>query len=104
MDFPDVTKCFLYKRDQIVAQPYNNTYLTQTFVNDAVSFIEDNANNPFFLYFPFAHPHAPLFASPQFAGKSRRGKSCAILMKSTSGVDTRTRDTGTSVPLPSPIE
>lgn len=73
-DFPDVTKCFLYKRNQIVAQPFNHTYLTQTFVNDAVSFIEDNAHDPFFFYFPFSHPHVPLYASPRFAGKSRRGE------------------------------
>nr|XP_054755183.1 arylsulfatase-like [Lytechinus pictus] len=72
-DFPDTSKCFLYKRDQIVAQPFNHTYLTKTFVNDATTFIEYNAHRPFFFYFPFSHPHAPLYASPEFAGKSRRG-------------------------------
>ncbi|XP_071500011.1 arylsulfatase-like [Diadema antillarum] len=72
--FPDVQKCYLYKRNTIVAQPYNHTYLSQTFVNDALSFIADNVDNPFFFYFPLAHPHVSLFASPPFVGSSKRGE------------------------------
>ncbi|XP_071500012.1 arylsulfatase-like [Diadema antillarum] len=73
-EFPDVQKCFLFKRNTIVAQPYNHTYLSQTFVNDALSFIADNVDNPFFFYFPLAHPHVSLFASPPFVGSSKRGE------------------------------
>ncbi|XP_071502339.1 arylsulfatase-like [Diadema antillarum] len=75
MDFPDVEKCFLFKnKNTIVAQPFNHTYLSQTFVNDALSFIADNVDNPFFFYFPLAHPHVSLFASPPFVGSSKRGE------------------------------
>ena len=79
MDFPEPEKCILMKEDYIVAQPFNHTYLAQTFLNDAVSFINDNADNPFFFYYPLAHPHVSLFASPQFAGKSRRGELAELI-------------------------
>jgi arylsulfatase A-like enzyme len=40
----------------------------------ALRFIRDNASRPFFLYLAHTMPHMPLFASPEFAGKSRRGR------------------------------
>jgi arylsulfatase len=38
-----------------------------------VSFIERNANRPFFLYVPQVMPHVPIFASAEFKGRSPRG-------------------------------
>jgi arylsulfatase A len=39
----------------------------------AIDFIARNKQHPFFLYVPYNMPHTPLFASVQFAGKSKRG-------------------------------
>ncbi len=34
---------------------------------------EQKADQPFFLYFPFTSPHAPIVPTPDFAGKSQAG-------------------------------
>ena len=47
--------------------------LTERYTSRAVKFIDDNAANPFFLYFPHTFPHIPLFASKRFRGKSPQG-------------------------------
>lgn len=51
----------------------NQKYLTKTYTNEAVRFIEKNKDKPFFLYITHNMPHVPLYASPQFEGKSKRG-------------------------------
>lgn len=47
--------------------------LTERYTARAVKFINENAKNPFFLYFPHTFPHIPLFASKRFRGKSPHG-------------------------------
>lgn len=37
-----------------------NKYLTDVLTSEAISFIEQSKNNPFFLYLPYNAPHAPL--------------------------------------------
>ncbi len=34
---------------------------------------QQKADQPFFLYFPFTSPHAPIIPTPEFAGKSKAG-------------------------------
>lgn len=47
--------------------------LTARYTSRAVKFIDDNARNPFLLYFPHTFPHIPLHASKRFRGKSPQG-------------------------------
>ena len=47
--------------------------LTGLYTARAERFIENNHNNPFFLYVAHAMPHVPLFAGEKFAGKTGRG-------------------------------
>lgn len=47
--------------------------LTRTYTERAVSFINRNARQPFFLYYAHSMPHVPLYASPEFLGRSRAG-------------------------------
>lgn len=63
----------LYRNDQIVERPADQTTLTRRYTDEAVKFIQSNKAKPFFLYFPHTFPHTPLFASKDFAGKSPRG-------------------------------
>ncbi len=42
-------------------------------LDEAIRFIEAHRDDPFFVYVPYTMPHAPLAASPEFLGKSRRG-------------------------------
>lgn len=58
---------------EIIERPVDQRTLTQRYTAKAVQFIEDNRAKPFFLYFAHTFPHVPLFASPQFRGKSARG-------------------------------
>jgi arylsulfatase A len=63
----------LYRDDQIIERPADQTTLTRRYTDEAVKFIQRNKTKPFFLYFPHTFPHTPLFASKDFAGKSPRG-------------------------------
>ncbi|MEY4199449.1 MAG: Arylsulfatase, partial [Verrucomicrobiota bacterium] len=63
----------LYRDDQIIERPADQTTLTRRYTDEAVKFIQSHKTKPFFLYFPHTFPHTPLFASKDFAGKSPRG-------------------------------
>jgi arylsulfatase len=47
--------------------------LTATYTQEAVKFIRDSKESPFFLYLAHNMPHVPLGASGRFRGRSRRG-------------------------------
>lgn len=56
-----------------VEKPTVQTSLTKRYTEEAVKFIGEKKEAPFFLYFAHTFPHVPLFASPEFKGKSRAG-------------------------------
>lgn len=64
----------LMRNDILIEQPLNQVTITKRYTDEAVDFIQDNANRPFFLYLAHNMPHVPLFASPEFAGTSERGR------------------------------
>ncbi len=47
--------------------------LTTNYTSEAVGFIRENKDRPFFLYLSHTMPHVPLGASAKFRGKSPRG-------------------------------
>ncbi len=61
----------LWRGDKLVADPFDNRRLTEQFTTEAIRFIEDNRNRPFFLYLPLTAPHFPAQAHPDWKGKSR---------------------------------
>jgi arylsulfatase A-like enzyme len=63
----------LYKGGKVIETNPDQRQLTKRYTAEAIDFITRNRNNPFFLYYPNNFPHVPLFASPEFAGKSKRG-------------------------------
>lgn len=70
----DVMPLKLYADDEVVEpSPVDQDYLTQKYTGEAVKWIEDNHNRPFFMYFAHTSPHVPLHASPEFRGKSKGG-------------------------------
>jgi arylsulfatase A-like enzyme len=48
-------------------------FTTKRYTEESLDFIDRHRNEPFFLYLAHSMPHVPLYASPDFAGKSRRG-------------------------------
>lgn len=63
----------LFRNEELIERPADQTTLTRRYTDEAVKFIQANKAKPFFLYFPHTFPHTPLFASKDFAGKSPRG-------------------------------
>ena len=61
-------------RDQFLERPAQQENLTRRYTEHAQAFIERHADQPFFLYVPYTMPHVPLFAGPDFAGRSLAGR------------------------------
>jgi arylsulfatase A-like enzyme len=71
-DWPELP---LLRNDRVVEAPVDRDLLTQKETTEAIRFIENNQDRPFFLYIPHAMPGSTLhpFASPAFKGKSENG-------------------------------
>jgi arylsulfatase A-like enzyme len=54
--------------------PANQELFTSRYTNAAVEWIKQNKDQPFFLYLAHNMPHAPVFASENFQGKSKGGR------------------------------
>jgi arylsulfatase A len=63
----------LLRDTKIVERPAEQTTITRRYTDEAVKFIRENKSKRFFLYLAHSMPHVPLFRSPEFAGRSRRG-------------------------------
>lgn len=69
----DMLPLELYRGEQIIEDPVIQGTLTERYTQEAVRFIEENADNPFFLYLPHSFPHVPLFTAGRFEGQSDAG-------------------------------
>ena len=70
----DMVPLPLWRNSEIVEKhPVNQDYLTQKYTKEALWFIKENKNRPFFLYLAHTFPHVPLHCSPRFRGKSKAG-------------------------------
>lgn len=63
----------LMRNTEIIERPADQTTITKRYTREALQFIADNKEQPFFLYLAHTMPHVPLFASEEFKGKSKRG-------------------------------
>jgi arylsulfatase len=64
----------VYLRGNEVEQFHvNQDSITYTYTQEAIRFIENNKDRPFFLYLAHNMPHIPLAASANFKGKSANG-------------------------------
>jgi len=63
----------LMRDTEIIEYPADQNTLTKRYTEEAVSFIRKNKDKPFFIYLPHTMPHIPLYATPQFEGKSQIG-------------------------------
>ncbi len=63
----------LMRDEQCIEFPADQTTLTKRYTEEALKFIDENKDKPFFLYLAHTMPHVPLFASEKFTGKSQRG-------------------------------
>jgi arylsulfatase A len=63
----------LMRDNEIVEFPAAQATLTKRYAEEAVRFIGQNKETPFFIYLAPAMPHIPLFASEAFKGRSKAG-------------------------------
>ncbi len=63
----------LMRNEQTLEEPAVQPTLTPRYTEEAVRFIKDNRDKPFFLYFPHTFPHTPLHVSDRYKDKSTRG-------------------------------
>lgn len=63
----------LYRNEELIDQPADQTQLSRRYTEQAQQFIHDHKRGPFLLYFAHTFPHVPLFASERYRGISRRG-------------------------------
>ncbi|MCX6996875.1 MAG: sulfatase [Kiritimatiellaeota bacterium] len=64
----------LLRDAQVVEAPAVQDRLTALYTGEAVKFITDNKDKPFFLYLPHTAVHVPLHPGKEFEGKSANGK------------------------------
>ena len=63
----------LYRGTEPIEGEVDQTTLTVRYTEEAVNFIHDAADGPFFLYLPYSMPHLPLATAERFRGQSRAG-------------------------------
>lgn len=63
----------LIRNTEIIERPANQHTITKRYSEEAISFIKEHKEEPFFVYLAHNLPHIPLFASKDFMGKSKRG-------------------------------
>jgi arylsulfatase A-like enzyme len=64
----------LYRGTQELPGEVDNATLTERYTGEAVAFIRESGNRPFFLHLAHSMPHVPLGVSPRFAGRSANGR------------------------------
>jgi len=69
----DMDPDMLMRDTDIIEESTDQDILTERYTEEAVEFIRDNADEPFFLYVPHSMPHTPLHVSDRFRGKSDAG-------------------------------
>ena len=63
----------LYRNEELIEPETDMSTLTRRYTDEAIAFMEENIDEPFFVYIPHTMPHTKLDATPQFKGKSKRG-------------------------------
>ncbi len=72
-NYPHGDSLELYRNDSIIDYLRTRDYITRDLTGEAIHFISNNKDKPFFLYLPNPMPHTPIGASPEFKGKSANG-------------------------------
>jgi len=64
----------LYRGSRELPGEVDNAALTERYTEEALAFIRESKDRPFFLYFAHSMPHVPLGVTPRFAGRSTNGR------------------------------
>ena len=64
----------LMRNEEVVELNPKQEELTSAYTDEAISFIREHRDEPFFVYLAHAMPHVPLYRSRRFEDKSLRGR------------------------------
>lgn len=71
----DMKNFALYRNTECLSPDFKEMdQLTSLYTREALQFIKNSGDKPFFLYFAHTYPHQPLYASDNFKGKSLGGR------------------------------
>ena len=71
---PEYWNVPLIRNDEVFERPANQHTITKRYAEEAVGFIREHRDEPFFVYLAHSMPHIPLFVSDDFDGRSRAGR------------------------------
>lgn len=63
----------LMRDTEIIERPADQRTVTKRYTEEAIRFIREDSDRPFFIYLAHTMPHVPLFRSEEFRGRSERG-------------------------------
>ncbi len=63
----------LLRNETVIEAPVNQETITKRYTQETIRYIEENKEGPFFVLLAHTMPHSPLYASPEFRGKSKNG-------------------------------
>lgn len=63
----------LIRDDEVIQEQPEQASLTERYTEEAVRFVRDKREGPFFLYFAHMYVHVPLFVPPRFLKASQNG-------------------------------
>jgi len=69
----DMTSIVYYRNNEVEEFNVDQQYITQRYTQESLKFIKESKEMPFFLYVAHNMPHVPIYASPEFKGKSDQG-------------------------------
>jgi arylsulfatase A-like enzyme len=76
----------LMRNTEIIERPAEQHTITKRYTEEAMQFIREHKEGPFFVYLAHNLPHIPLFASPEFSKKSKRGLYGDVVEEIDSGI------------------
>ena len=69
----DMGGLYYFNNKDIDFKEVDQRYMTKTYTDQALQFIDKHQEQPFFLYLAHNMPHVPIYASPEFEGQSAGG-------------------------------
>jgi arylsulfatase A len=69
----DMKPTVLMRGEQVIEKNAHQPTLTERYTEEAIRFITEHREQPFFVYLPHSMPHTPLHVSERFAGRSEGG-------------------------------
>ncbi|MFY0625517.1 MAG: sulfatase [Reichenbachiella sp.] len=69
----DMESVVYMRGNEVASFDVDQRYTTKIYTEEAVKFIDNNRENPFFLFLSHNMPHVPIYASERFIGTSERG-------------------------------